>query len=720
MKNKALKLCSVLVALAAIIAALSGCSMAGSNKFADDNWDYEMGAGAVNLAVEAGGGIKGAPKMLRDQIEGEWIIHTDLQYNDANPNGKNHAGIVLWVDHNNYIIWGQYAVMELQASGEVRGKDLGTIASLDSDYHYLRIMKNTRDSEYTRYYFYGANDSYYSWQYAGYYEDKAGVFDDAKYGLIGVDYESDASSTFCVRYEFFDEYTVYNIKDWFTSDKLDGRWECSESLNTDSLATGSWKLNFAASEDSSYILREPLPYDWTLEAQLLSPEANDTTAGLIVRAESGSTLTIGAKGNEYIAAVNGNEIGSVPLEAGQFVKIIKDKNSYSLRISEKGESWITVADYTDTNGEFEDIKYGLFAQGSGKGSFGWFNERPTPNGIIKDVEYFDEICLITGENSLNKTQSRWGWGSGDLGSMCELNGKVYMFFGDTFEGNNQYGDWYHNSMAVISDLDNFQNGLIFDDMKVNLANYGMVRPRAQSDDQSMIATSCFATEHNGVETLYMHIMTIRKWTSNHRHWTVNGSGWATSTDGGNSWTLHDFTFEGETNFAQIACAQIGDELYILGAPAARYGTVKLCKVHIDEILNKDAYKFFIGTDESGEPMWSESEYDAVTVIDSVNGEIGLFYNEGLDCYMFTTLDNVSQQMVIRDAKELWGEWSMPVLLFDESYIEYENSSIRYFYGSFSHPRFMEDGGKTVYMTLNKTVPYNISWMKVHFEINEDK
>ena len=55
------------------------------------------------------------------------------------------------------------------------------------------------------------------------------------------------------------------------------------------------------------------------------------------------------------------------------------------------------------------------------------------------------------------------------------------------------------------------------------------------------------------------------------------------------------------------------------------------------------------------------------------------------------------------------------MLFDESYVTHQDIGQRFFYGSFMYPGFMEDGGETVYMTLNKWVPYNIQWMKVHFE-----
>ena len=183
--------------------------------------------------------------------------------------------------------------------------------------------------------------------------------------------------------------------------------------------------------------------------------------------------------------------------------------------------------------------------------------------------------------------------------------------------------------------------------------------------------------------------------------------------------MHDRIFEGDTNFAQIACYQEGEYVYILGAPAGGEGAVKLCRVPAADLVEGDAYEFFTGTDSNGNPQWSSEEKDAVVVIDSVNKEFGVVYNEELGCCLMTTLDNVNQQMILRDAKNIWGPWSKPVLLFDESYVEHEDIGQRFFYGSFMHSRFMENGGRTVYMTLNKWVPYNIQWMKVTFEVEED-
>ena len=63
-----------------------------------------------------------------------------------------------------------------------------------------------------------------------------------------------------------------------------------------------------------------------------------------------------------------------------------------------------------------------------------------------------KVTQITGQTSTNKTMSRFGvWGT-DLGSMTEMNGKVYMFCGDTFS-TADYHDWRSNVLLIIEDDD---------------------------------------------------------------------------------------------------------------------------------------------------------------------------------------------------------------------------------------------------------------------------
>lgn len=699
-------------ALAALmLLSLTACAQRGidGNVLTDEQWSYYNGKGSFSLAVQDGMTGENAPRLVKEAPDGEWMLMASLQYNSASTEGSNHAGLVLYRDKKNYLIWGPQDGGAVTLSGKIGGKDTGSLFSLPKDNYILRIWKVNRDSEAPRYYFYATTDSYYSWQYGGCYEDTNGVFTDGLYGVMGE--SAKGGSSYCAEFEYVDEYVVYNYKDYFRSAKLDGRW-----VNTQGAAES--KNNRLAMSAGSQLLRNPMPYDWTIETQLA--EGYTADSGLKVANGSGS-LNLFVDGGSLKATVAAGDsvqtLAETAMDNVEFLRIIKRDNTYTFKVSDDGKSFRVFAAYTDSANALADAQYGLYAQGDAQ--FRYFWEGATPDGLIQGVEWFEEKGQITGEDSLNKTQSRWGQGSTDLGTMFELNGAVYMVFGDTFQYSNQVGTWYKNSIAKITDTENFQNGPIFEWVKINQNNGGLVNVRPNTDTGSMIATSGIGVERDGVDTLFIHIMEIRRWTSYGTHWVVNGSGWASSTDDGNTWTLHDRIFEGDTNFAQIACYKAEDGyIYMLGAAAAGYGPVKLCRAPQQSLEKKEGYEFFTGTDANGDPKWSENEEDAVVVIDSVNKEIAVVYNEELDRFLFTTLDNVTQQMVIRDADNIWGPWSKPSVLFDESYVTHTDIGQKFFYGSFMYSGFMEDGGETVYMTLNKWVPYNIQWMKVHFEIAE--
>lgn len=692
---------------------------------AADLWSYEKGKGTFSFSIPADSrSLKTAPHLLKAQLEGEWMLHTQINYNSAAPDSDTHAGILLYVDEENYLIWGQRNNATLELSGRIAGRDTGALATSDTLYPHLRIWKVTRDGEADRYYVYGAKDAYYSWHYVGYYEDKDKVFAAAQYGLGGWD-GAQTGNGYCVSFEFCDDFVIYNYKDTFKSGLLDGRW-VNTLLDSGTAATQNGKVVLTAGDTPAVILRNPLPYDWTVECQAEYREDTRDASALVVWADEENYLAVGGDKTQLTArAVIGGaqtDLGTCDTSAAKFLKIVKRDAEYKLMWSEQGSAWELLGSWTDTSGALEKAQYGLLAEKNNTASFEWFNERATPDGIIRDVVLTEQVAKITGENSVNQTESRWGWGSGDLGSMFYLDGAVYMCFGDTYQFENQRGNWYRNSMAKITDLESYKTGLKFDWMRKTSAtcDHGLVGGRPGGDDQSIIATSGIGINQNGVNTLYMHLMYIRKWVSYGTHWEINGSTWAYSTDDGATWKVQPCMFEGDTHFAQIACHQVGDEVYIWGAGITGTSAVRLAKVPAAQILDRSAYRFFTGTDEKGEPMWSEREDDAVPVIDSLNREFSVAYNPGLNCYLMTTLDNVNQQMILRDAENPWGPWSKPVLLFDESYVQHEDPVDHHFYGCFMNSQFMDNGGKTVYMTLNKWVPYNIVWMKVDFAVEEGR
>ena len=105
-----------------------------------------------------------------------------------------------------------------------------------------------------------------------------------------------------------------------------------------------------------------------------------------------------------------------------------------------------------------------------------------------------KISQITGEESPNKTQSRFRVGGTDLGSMAELNGKVYMFCGDTFSETEN--DWRCNVLFVIED-DDPSDGLTITDAITDITGHAKELIPKQNN-KSRIPTNIFAVD----DTLY--------------------------------------------------------------------------------------------------------------------------------------------------------------------------------------------------------------------------
>src|SRR5688572_21484005 len=84
----------------------------------------------------------------------------------------------------------------------------------------------------------------------------------------------------------------------------------------------------------------------------------------------------------------------------------------------------------------------------------------TPEGGPR-VGLLREVAVLTGQDSINETHTRWGVDGTDLGHTFDHQGLLYMVFGDTFGP--AKSDWRSNVAAVITD-DDPSDGLTFDRM----------------------------------------------------------------------------------------------------------------------------------------------------------------------------------------------------------------------------------------------------------------
>lgn len=317
----------------------------------------------------------------------------------------------------------------------------------------------------------------------------------------------------------------------------------------------------------------------------------------------------------------------------------------------------------------------------------------------------DKVSQITGEDSPNKTLSRFDvWGT-DLGSMTEMDGKVYLFGGDTFSSSDSE-NWRSNVLFIIED-DDPSDGLTITDAvtdKWGSAKELLGSVKRNNFQMTVIPTDIFTIGGD----LYCIYMSVKHWNELGGSWICDYSGLAKSSDAGQTWQKLSLRWPGESNFIQTAHCLVDDTLYLWGIPAGRYGGVALMKVDVAQVEDYEAYAYFTGTDDEGKPQWvqgSEGVEQAKIIIEAPVGEISVIYNEYLGNFIMTYLHEGGKGVVMRESITPWGEWS-------EEYVLATPAQYPSLYGGYMCPKYVEDDGKTFYFAMSQFFPiYNIMWMK---------
>lgn len=316
-----------------------------------------------------------------------------------------------------------------------------------------------------------------------------------------------------------------------------------------------------------------------------------------------------------------------------------------------------------------------------------------------------KVAQLTGEDSPNKTQSRFGvWGT-DLGSFTVLEGKTYMFGGDTFADEDSSG-WRSNVLFIIED-DDPSDGLTITDAitdKQGNAKELLLSMKVEGTEKTVIPTNLFAA--NG--KLYCIYMSVSHWGDAGR-WDCRYSGLAVSENGGQKWKkLQDVKWPGDSGFIQTANVQVEDTMYIWGIPSGRFGSLYLMKAPVASLEDFSAYAYFTGLDEAGAPIWVQGEdgiAQAASILDGPIGEISVIYNEYLGNFLISYLDEGAGSIVLREMVTPWGEFSKKWTLAS-------GANYPSLYGAFMHPDYVENGGKSVYFAMSQFFPiYNIMWMR---------
>jgi hypothetical protein len=309
--------------------------------------------------------------------------------------------------------------------------------------------------------------------------------------------------------------------------------------------------------------------------------------------------------------------------------------------------------------------------------------------------------------------------------MFDLNGKLYMVFGDTFgppappnpPGGGGGSDWRSNTMAVITNWHDPAKGLKFSSMITDRPGHakaliqGLHQPNNGQGEVTKIPTYGIASRvgPNG-DRMYLDFMSVKHWGAP-GHWSLNDSAIAYSDDLGQHWTISNVSWPGDSNFGQVAIVSVGSEadpahsmLYFFGIPGGRYGSVELARVPETEILDQSAYQYYAGS-AGGGPVWKSNEAAAVPVVPAPSGELSVMWDAYLGRWIMVTGNPNDNAIEMRDSPTLWGDWSSPHLLIGQDYPDA--------YGGYMHPFLTQNGGQDIYLTVSRWGPYAVYLFHAH-------
>jgi D-arabinan endo alpha-(1,5)-arabinofuranosidase len=331
------------------------------------------------------------------------------------------------------------------------------------------------------------------------------------------------------------------------------------------------------------------------------------------------------------------------------------------------------------------------------------------------------VAALTGPQALTDQKVVDVCGT-DIGTMTELNGRIFFAFGDTFgyDGDICRGiggpNWRSNVFAATTDRKpadgiELQRWLRGADGRAIAVIEGAHQPPFTGTDgeQTKIPTAMIAVG----DQIHLHYMSVHGFAPQGGVWECNFSKWVYSADEGRTWRACDLPFGGrDSNFNMLALtneAGNGNEkqryVYALGTPCGRFGGTKLARVQKHRVLDSYAWQYLAGYHgDSRTPRWSDNANEAIQIVPPPVGEGSVLWNPALNRWMYTYLNEHTASLETREAEHLWGPWSVPNVLTT-------TAEFPQLYGAFMTPSLLRDGGHTLYFVMSQFEPYNTFIMK---------
>ncbi|MGI8815951.1 MAG: DUF4185 domain-containing protein [Pseudonocardia sp.] len=313
------------------------------------------------------------------------------------------------------------------------------------------------------------------------------------------------------------------------------------------------------------------------------------------------------------------------------------------------------------------------------------------------------VAKVTGEDSPNRTGTRFGFLATDLGILWDDGeGNVLAAFGDT------YGQGWQGPGAGLRTSDHRRNVLTRStahaaDLKSGLRIDQVVQDRAghaaeilPADPRPLIESTVIPTAGIAVDGVqYLHYMSVARWRR--KGWRTNYGGIARSDDGGLTWTKVRRARWRNSALARRSF-QLGaftrDEhwVYLFGVPNGRFGAIQLARVAPSAVDDVSRYQYWSGAE------WSMRRRAAVPVCDGPAGELSVAFHSGLGCWLMVHLDDPGGRIVLRAADAVTGPWSDAKTLVSGA----DHPAL---YGGFLHPHALD--GDHICFTMSQWGPYNV-------------
>ncbi|MCT7373719.1 DUF4185 domain-containing protein [Chelativorans sp. EGI FJ00035] len=310
------------------------------------------------------------------------------------------------------------------------------------------------------------------------------------------------------------------------------------------------------------------------------------------------------------------------------------------------------------------------------------------------------VSQVTGRDAVNDTARRWDVHGTDLGHMFLHNDALYMVFGDTFGQRSVFGlkNWRSNTIARIADPDP-RNGLPIETM-ITGAN-GAAKELLHSRKIGGIEKTVIPT--NGISIgsrMYLHYMSVKRWGEPGR-WDVRHSGIAFSDDDGHTWEVPPEAVQNQAiGFEQVAFVRDEDTLYTFGIPEGRFGGVRLRRVAAEQILARDAYEYWTGTE------WVADPAAASLIVPAPVGELSVAWSKAHQSWVMMYFDPERKAIVLRLARDMTGPWG-------EAQVVVGAQDYPGLYAPYIVPG--SDIDTELYYTMSQWTPYNVFLMRTTLE-----